>query len=149
MQITTIGLQLGPNPVRATGDQHIGSDYVARWWLPVLGPTATLIMCTVARDIDRYRHGWRIVAPWELSEPLGLGANNVGKNSPLIRSMDRLARFGRARWEAPPTATPEPRLTIFETVQLVPARITQRWTGPLQHAHTKALAELARAKPAA
>ena len=142
--ITRIGIRLGANPVRALGDTPLGSEYLTRWWLPVLGPSATWLLHHIARDADSYRDTWRYHTPTELAAPVGLGTNG-GINGPLIRSLDRINRFRCGRWVLTPRDSQgEPLLTIYDTVNLVPEPIARSWPDPMRKAHAAHLASIAR-----
>ncbi len=72
------------------------SMYVETCWLPVLGPTATWLYRRLGTWAEFNSEGVSVDTT-ELALSLGLGSG-VGRNSPLMRSIDRLARFGAARW---------------------------------------------------
>lgn len=101
---STAPRSLPPNlVVRAWSDQLLDrtgfvpdSEYVEYCWLGVLGPTATWL----------YRYLGRMVQPptnelgvdtEDLALSLGLG-HGLAANSPLARSIGRLAHFGLAAW---------------------------------------------------
>jgi hypothetical protein len=68
--------------------------YVERFWLPVLGPSALLLMRRLARDLEAEPEGFELQADLWAGE-LGLGIR-VGQRGPFWRSLDRLARFTMA-----------------------------------------------------
>jgi hypothetical protein len=72
------------------------SMYVETCWLPVLGPTATWLYRRLGSWMEFNPDGLSIDLR-ELGEGLGLGSG-IGRQSPLMRSVDRLTRFGAARW---------------------------------------------------
>ena len=145
MNIERIGIRLGANPIRAVGDVALNDNYVTRWWLPVLGPSATWYLQYFARNEANYRTGWRFQTPAELAEPLGLSAG-TGVNSPVLRTLDRLIRFRHARWIVAPRTSQDndPLLTIFDTLSLVPHTITLRWSTGMQAEHSADLARMAK-----
>lgn len=67
------------------------SDYVRDWWLPVLGPTATAMLQVLNEHLG---HELRQVSvePAYIAERLGVG-HRGGTNSPLVKSIIRLAQF--------------------------------------------------------
>jgi hypothetical protein len=89
----TIGAWLDPT-VDERG-HHVSSLYVEVFWLPVLGPSATLLLRRCALLTNRRPHG-STVALELLSASLGLG-KGVSRNAPLPRAIDRCIRFGAAR----------------------------------------------------
>lgn len=67
---------------------------VESFWLPVVGPSALLIARKTARDTMR---GPIEVQVCDLASAIGLGSHPTpGRNSPLVRSMARLERYGLA-----------------------------------------------------
>jgi hypothetical protein len=89
----TIGVWLDPT-VDERG-HHVSSLYVEIFWLPVLGPSALLLLRRCALLTSRRPHG-STVALELLSASLGLG-KGVSRNAPLPRAIDRCIRFGAAR----------------------------------------------------
>ena len=75
------------------------SEYVERFWLPTLGPTATWLLRRFARGLDQHPSGFRVRTE-DTSRSLGLGGG-LGKSAPFARGIDRLCAFGLARWVAP------------------------------------------------
>lgn len=72
------------------------SEYVARCWLPVLGPTATWLYRTLGVLVLADEEVGVDVE--ELGRSLGVGTGR-SRNSPLARSADRLVDFGAAQWD--------------------------------------------------
>lgn len=79
--------------------QRVGFDltdlYVEQCWSSVVGPSATLLLrrmpaLWIERDPATITHD-------ELTRTLGLGAG-TGANSRLMRSIDRVVRYGLATW---------------------------------------------------
>ncbi len=84
-------------PLRDPAVEEIGyhprSEYVELFWLPVIGPSATLLLRRLADGMDA--GGGRFeVAPAELAASLGLGS---GSGAGLARAVGRCVRFGLAR----------------------------------------------------
>lgn len=84
-----------PDPVL----DHLGHDarspYVERYWLPILGPSATLLVRRLATGLDESPEGYEVdPAAWALE--LGIGMRG-GRHSPFWRSLERTCRFGAAR----------------------------------------------------
>lgn len=72
------------------------SEYVERFWLPTLGPTATWLFRRFVRGLDLHPSGIRIGSE-DTSRSIGLGGG-TGRSSPLSKGIDRLCAFGIARW---------------------------------------------------
>ena len=75
------------------GDVPIDHPYRPRWWLPVIGPTATILAYTFARNTAPTGTVWEI---GPLAQRVGL----AGNRSRLWSSLDRLDLFGVARFHA-------------------------------------------------
>lgn len=76
-------------------DQDPRSLYVEQFWLPILGPSATLLLRRLAMAFDTSPEGFDVdCASWALE--LGIGMRG-GKNGPFWRSIDRACRFGAAQ----------------------------------------------------
>lgn len=110
--------------------ERLGHDprsiYVERYWLAILGPSATLLLRRLARDLEDVPDGFEIQTA-DLAQELGLGSRG-GKHSPFWRSVDRICRFGGARRH----------LDLLEVRRKLPpltARQAQRLPGALRSAH--------------
>lgn len=73
---------------------ELRSPYVERFWLSVLGPSATLLLRRLGLGLELEPDGYSIDVA-ALSVELGLGTKG-GKNSPLWRSVERICRFNAA-----------------------------------------------------
>lgn len=71
------------------------SAYCERYWLPVMGPSATLLI-RLAADMCAAHPSGVTMQRAELARSLGLG-KSIGPNGPLARAMLRLEYFGMAR----------------------------------------------------
>lgn len=70
------------------------SRYVERYWLGVLGPTATWLLRRLASRLEEEPEGFELDVPAtaaELGVPGGAGAS---KTTPFLRSLQRCAHFG-------------------------------------------------------
>ncbi|MDQ2651253.1 MAG: hypothetical protein M3Z03_17080 [Actinomycetota bacterium] len=85
------------------------SAYVERFWLGVLGPSATWFVRRLADGLEAQPDGFELDLPTTAAE-LGLGARG-GKHAPFMRTIERCCRFGatelsdgtlRARRKLPP-----------------------------------------------
>jgi hypothetical protein len=68
------------------------SPYVERFWLGVLGPTATWLLRRLAAGLEAEPAGFQLDLAGTATE-LGIGGK-VGQHSPFIRSIQRCCRFG-------------------------------------------------------
>jgi hypothetical protein len=75
---------------------HVRSPYVERFWLPVLGPSATWILRRLVEGLDHRPDGMRVDLA-RVARSVGLGGTPA-RNSPFLRGLDRIARFGLARY---------------------------------------------------
>ncbi len=142
MHIHQIATRVTDRTDHDRGDVDITHNYRRRWWLPVIGPTATVLLDHLAGpDNDE----WHVHDTIELATALGLG-RGIGRHSPLIRTLERLTRFGFGSFDIEPGhADSDPCITIWNTIGLVPERITRDWPARMQQAHAEDLAALFRA----
>jgi hypothetical protein len=92
--ISSLTVRPWPDPVIDAVGHDPRSPYVERYWLGVLGPTATWLMRRLVAGLEDSPAGFELdlgVAAMEL----GLG-NRSGQHSPFIRSIQRCCRFGAA-----------------------------------------------------
>jgi hypothetical protein len=68
------------------------SAYVERFWLGILGPSATWLLRRLVSGLDAAPGGYELDLPTTATE-LGLG-NRSGRNAPFVRSIERCCRFG-------------------------------------------------------
>lgn len=101
------------------------SAYVERFWLPVLGPTATLLLRRLVFEVEAHGHV-AVVLP-HLAQSMGLSFR-VGRHSPFTKALCRLQQFGLMRV----TAT---GLEVRCTIPDVPRRHLDRFCEPLRIEH--------------
>ena len=106
--------------------------YIERVYCSVLGPTSVLLLRRAGELFAEHPRGVSVDVV-DLSRSLGLGvradADDVGRNSPLRRTMDRLERFHMARW------TSEDRLGIHPKVPALAKHQLARLAEPVQTLH--------------
>lgn len=96
-----LSLRVSPldDPVLAQLGFDPRSEYVERYWLSILGPSAVLFLRRVATAFDEQPDGFDLdLVEW--AQELGLGAKG-GKHSPMWRTLDRICRFGLATRSGP------------------------------------------------
>ncbi|MCC5953281.1 MAG: hypothetical protein JJU45_14400 [Acidimicrobiia bacterium] len=71
------------------------SSYVELFWLPVLGPTSTLLLRRLADGLEDEPEGFDVDLA-AASRALGLGGH-VTRHGPLLRSVERCCTFGMAQ----------------------------------------------------
>src|SRR5579875_2317088 len=83
-----------PDPVVESAGVDARSDYVEKFWLPLLGPSATWLVRRLAEGLEVNAGGYEC-SPAELAWSLGLGRN--GRSRTLLRTLRRGADFGVLR----------------------------------------------------
>lgn len=118
------------DPVLDTMGHDPRSPYVERYWLSVLGPSATLLLRRLAHGLEAQPEGFEVdPAQWALE--LGLGTRG-GKHSPFWRTLDRTSRFGMTTRNGEVLAVRRrlPPLTARQVERLPPQlrAAHERWT---------------------
>lgn len=110
------------------------SAYVETCYLPVLGPTATWLYRRLgswaALEADVFT-----VDALDLAKSVGV-AESVAKNSPLVRSIGRLAQFGAAEWTGE-------ELAVRTSLPRLPERWVERFLPPSAMAFHREVTEVA------
>lgn len=89
---STVRVVPWPDPVVEELGHDPRSPYVERYWLGVLGPTATWLVRRLADRLDAQPDGFDLDLD-SLAAELGVGHRH-GRNAPFLRTVDRCARFG-------------------------------------------------------
>lgn len=79
------------DPVVDLLGHDLRSTYVERFWLPILGPTTTLLLRRMATDFDDHPAGFDLPL-LDTAAALGLG-HKGGRNSPFLRALERATTF--------------------------------------------------------
>jgi hypothetical protein len=103
------------------------SAYVERFWLPVLGPSCTLLVRRLADHLDDHPAGLAIDLD-ETARSLGLGGA-VGRHAPFLRAIDRAVRYGLMRRAG------HQELAVRRRVGPLPERLVGRLPSALQRDH--------------
>jgi hypothetical protein len=93
---TVITVRRWEDPVVDTNGYPVNSAYTELFWLPILGPSATLALRRLAGYVTASASGVRVDLP-QLGQSLGVGAG-VGRHSILTRTLARLVSFHMAQW---------------------------------------------------
>lgn len=81
-----------PDPLVEAAGHDPRSPYVERYWLGVLGPTATWLVRRLAERLEAEPDGFDLDLP-ALAAELGVG-HRGGRHAPFLRTLERCARFG-------------------------------------------------------
>jgi hypothetical protein len=103
------------------------SAYVETFWLPLLGPSATLLARQLAAGLERSPEGFGVAAD-DAARSLGLGAK-AGRRSPFNRTVLRLAQFRILHLEGPDVLLARRKLPGLTRSQV------GKLPAPLQEAH--------------
>lgn len=88
----TLTVRPWPDPVIDAVGHDLRSTYVERFWLPVLGPSCTLLLRQLAGRFEAEPDGFDLDVA-DCARSLGLGAG-LGRQAPLGRAVTRCAQFG-------------------------------------------------------
>lgn len=91
----TLAIVPWDDPVLEARGHDPRSEYVERFWLPILGPSTTWLLRRFARGFEEVPGGFRIDLA-DTSRALGLG-EGTGRNSMITRSVERACQFGMAQ----------------------------------------------------
>lgn len=132
-----------------TVDHDPRSGYVETFWLPVLGPSATLLIRRLAERFDTNPNGFELNSA-AMGLELGLGAR-VSCRSSIVRTIDRCVTFRLAEFRGDLLHVRRrlPMLSARQTAKLSP-RLRDLHAGwldaaaPSQHATVVRASEVAR-----
>lgn len=110
---------------------HLGHDprsaYVEQFWLPILGPSTTLLLRRLASVLDRSPDGTEVELA-TVARSLGLGTTG-GKRCAFVRALDRSTQFGLSQQLG------AGRLAVRRRVPPLTQRQVVRLPKPLQADH--------------
>jgi hypothetical protein len=92
---TTLHVSAWPDPVIDQVGHDPRSDYVETYWLGVVGPSTILLLRRLSAALAARPEGPTLDVV-TLAASLGL-QGGVGRNSPIMRTLDRACGFGLAR----------------------------------------------------
>lgn len=139
--ISTLTVRPWPDAVIDQVGHDPRSPYVERFWLGLLGPTATWLLRRLASGLEASPAGYELDLPTTATE-LGLG-NRSGPQSPFLRSIQRCCRFGAAELQDTTTLRVRrklPPLTRLQVERLPEALREAHRSWTLEHAPGNALA---------
>ena len=126
--IPTVSVEPWPDPVIDELGHDPRSAYVERFWLPVLGPSTVWFLRRLADQLDRQPEGFELDLV-DTARCLGVGMRG-GRNSPMLKTIERSCRFGAARMHGTTSIAVRRRLAPLTRAQV------ERLPEPLQREHT-------------
>ncbi|MFM9084832.1 MAG: hypothetical protein ACKOQ7_13330 [Actinomycetota bacterium] len=126
-----ITLSRWPDPVVESVGHPVRSEYVERFWLGVLGPTATWLLRRCSDEVLLSGTPVRVDLA-VLAASLGL-VHHAGRHNPFARGFDRCVMFGLMRHTGDPHGA---TLAVRTVVPPLAARQVARLPHELQVAHS-------------
>lgn len=126
--IPTVSVEPWPDAVIDELGHDPRSAYVERFWLPVLGPSTVWLLRRLADHLDRNPDGFELDLV-ETARSLGVGMRG-GRNSPMLKTIERCCRFGAARMHGTTSLAVRRRLAPLTRAQV------ERLPEALQREHT-------------
>jgi len=111
-----LAISTWPDPVIDELGHDPRSAYVERFWLAILGPSTVWLLRRLADGLDASPDGYLLDLP-DTARALGLGMRG-GRHSPLVRSVERVCRFGAGRWQGPEELSVRRKLAPLTRAQL-------------------------------
>jgi hypothetical protein len=132
-----LAIEAWPDPVIDRLGHDPRSAYVERFWLSILGPSTVVLLRRLAVELDEHPEGVTLDLA-ETAASIGVGMKG-GRQSAFMRTVDRVCRFGGARWQGPEQLGVRrklPPLTRGQLVRLSPGLQKQHeaWVGLDDHA---------------
>ncbi|MEZ5278991.1 MAG: hypothetical protein R2770_00835 [Acidimicrobiales bacterium] len=134
--IDHLAVRIVEDPLRVRHGHPISSEYVETFWLSHLGPSAICLLRLFDRTTRHQPDHQATIPIPELGTILGTPGGS-GRNSTIWRRLDRLVRFGAARWDT----VDQTRLSVWSHLDTVPRRLQQRWPDWLVEAHVQAISD--------
>ncbi len=132
-----LAIEPWPDPVIDRLGHDPRSAYVERFWLSILGPSTVVLLRRLAVELDQHPEGVSLDLA-ETAASIGVGMKG-GRQSAFMRTVDRVCRFGGARWQGPEQLGVRrklPPLTRGQLLRLSPGLQQQHeaWVGLDNHA---------------
>lgn len=119
-----------PDALADVSGHAVRSTYVERYWLGILGPTATWLLRRLSDEVSAQPDGCTVdLRP--LAQSLGL-AFHAGRHNPFTRGLDRCIMFGLVRHVG---NHPHPTFAVRTHVPTLARRQLERLPAELQVAH--------------
>ena len=133
--ITSISFRLAD--IRSIGGWDLNHPYVETFWLPVIGPTSTLMLRYVGHNAQTSEY--TKFDTTELATCLGLGGGGTGRNGPVAKTIKRLTRFGLTSIDSA-SDTSDMLVTVMPRVPTVKESLRSKWPEHLRILHSRAIA---------
>ena len=130
--VPTLSVEAWADPVVDELGHDPRSTYVERFWLPVLGPSTVWLLRRLADGLDEHPEGFELDLA-ETARALGVGMRG-GRNSPMVKTIERTCRFGAARMYGAGGLAVRRRLAPLTRAQV------ERLPDPLREEHAAWLA---------
>ena len=124
------------DPVIDQLGHDVRSAYVERYWLPILGPTTTLLLRQISARLDDQPDGYDLPI-LDTAASLGLGTSG-GRHAPFLRAISRSAKFKLSRQVGSDALEVRRRIPPLTRTQI------ERLPAPLRDAHDRWQAEARR-----
>ncbi len=134
LQLDTLSIRL--EELDKASGWDLNHPYLETFWLPVIGPTSTLLLRYVGRHVRS--SNYTVFDTSDVALCLGVGAG-IGRHSPIVKTVQRLARFDLARVDSVED-DPNLRLTVDSHVPPVPPGFQRKWPEHLRVLHSRAVA---------
>lgn len=134
-RITSISFRLDRTEPEQLG-WDLNHPYVETFWLPTIGPTSTLLLRFVGRNVAT--ETYKLFDPAEIAIRLGL-SRGTGRHSPVAKTINRLAYFDLATIDSEPEDT-DLQVTVCSNVPELPPPHQTRWPDYLRILHSRAVA---------
>lgn len=138
-----ITLVTWPDALADSTGHPVRSDYVERFWLGILGPTATWLLRRCSDEVLSAPTG-AVVDLHPVAGSIGL-AYHAGRHNPFSRGFDRLIMFGMMRHVG---SHPQPTFAVRTHVPSLALRQLARLPEQLQIAHADLAATRSQHVPA-
>lgn len=115
------------DPVFDLLGHDLRSIYVERFWLPILGPTTTLLLRRLAAELEDHPEGFDLPL-LDTASALGLG-NKGGRNAPFLRAIARATKFKVTQAAGPGGLAVRRRIAPLNRVQ------AERLPAPIREEH--------------
>jgi len=93
--VPSLAIRAWSDPVIDAVGHDVRSAYVERFWLGILGPSATWLLRRLVQGLEDQPDGFDLDLALTATQ-LGLGGRS-GRHSPFFRSIERCCRFGAAQ----------------------------------------------------
>lgn len=129
LTLPTDHLRITPlsDPVIDLLGHDLRSVYMERFWLPILGPTTTLLLRRIAAELDDHPEGFDLPL-LDTASAMGLG-HKGGRNAPFLRAIARSTKFKITQPAGPGALAVRRRVAPLNRTQ------AERLPGPLRDEH--------------